>query len=78
MGCSAILKAMRALVVLVRALAVTYIVAVNCNRVSTDREAAESFRKVALKAHPGHGGNTVDMGWLHDVRAAWGTCEGAL
>ena len=74
MGCSAILKAMRALVVLVRALAMTYTVAVNCNRVSTNREAAESFRKVALKAHPGRVGNIVDMGWLGDARAAWHTC----
>ena len=69
MGCSAVLKAMRALVVLIRAVAVTYTFAVN-GRVSTDWVAAKSFRKVALKAHPGRGGNIVDMGWLNDVRAA--------
>ena len=74
MGCSAVLKAMRALVVLVRALAVTYIVAVNCNRVSTDKEVAKSFRKVALKAHHSRVGNIVDMGWLDDAWAAWHTC----
>ena len=61
--------------VLIRALAVTYNVVVNCNRASTDKEVAKSFRKVALKAHPGHGGNTVDMGWLNDAQAAWHTCE---
>ena len=61
--------------VLIRALAVTYNVVVNCNRASTDKEVAKSFRKVALKAHPGHGGNTVDMGWPNDAQAAWHTCE---
>ena len=64
MGCSAVLKARRALVILIRAPAVTYNVVVNCNRASTDKEVARSFRKVALKAHPGHGGNTVDMDGL--------------
>ena len=71
MGCSAVLKARCALVILIRAPAVV----VNCNRVSTDEEAARSFRKVLLKAHPGHGGNTVDMGWLNDARAACHTCD---
>ena len=75
MGCSAVLKARCALVVLIRALAVTYNVVVNCNRASTGKEVAKSFRKVALKAHPGHGGNTVDMGWPKDAQAAWHTCE---
>ena len=75
MGCSAVLKARRALVVLIRALARTYNAAVNCNRVPTDKEAAESFKKVALKAHPGHRGNTVDMARLNDARAAWHSCE---
>ena len=60
--------------VLIRALAGTYNAAVNCNRVSTNREAAGSFRKVALKAHLGRVGNIVDMGWLDDARAAWHTC----
>ena len=75
MGCSAVLKARGALVVLIRALAVMCNVVVNCNRVSTDKEVAKSFRKIALKAHPGHGGNTVDMGWLNDARAACHTCD---
>ena len=61
--------------ILIRAPAVTYNVVVNCHRVSTVKEVAGRFGKVALKAHPGHGGNTVDMGWLNDAQAAWHTCE---
>ncbi len=75
MGCSAVLNARRALVDLIRALAVTCNFFVNCNRMSPDKEVAKSFRKIALKAHPGHGGNTVDMGWLNDARAACHTCD---
>ena len=61
--------------VLIRALAVKYSVVVTCNRAPTDKEVARSFRKVVLKARPGHGGSTVDMGWLNDVQAAGHTCE---
>ena len=75
MGCSAVLKARCALVVLIRAFAVTYNVVVTCSRVSTDKDVARSCRKVVLKARPGHGGSTVDTGWLNDAQAAWHTCE---
>jgi hypothetical protein len=71
MGSSAVLLARRALVVLIRALAITYNVVVNCNRDSTDKEVVASFRKVILKVHPDHGGNDVDMGRLNDARAEW-------
>ena len=64
MGCSAVLNLRRVLVVLIRA--VKYNVVVTCNRAPTDKEVARSFRKVVLKARPGHGGSTVDMGWLND------------
>ena len=46
MGSSAILLAKRALVVLIRALALTYGVTVNCNRDSNDSEVLGNFRKV--------------------------------
>ena len=50
--------------ILIRAPAVTYNVVVNCNRESTDKEVVKSFRKVILRAHRDHGGNTVDMDGL--------------
>ena len=63
--------AKRALVVVIRALAVSYGVVVSCNRDSADKEVLASFRKVALRVHPDHGGNTVDQQKLNDARANW-------
>ena len=71
MGSSAILLAKRALVVLIRALALTYGVTVNCNRDSNDSEVLSNFRKVALRVHPDRGGNTADQQKLNDARGAW-------
>ena len=71
MGSSTLLLAKRALVVVIRTLAVTYDVVVNCTRDSPDKEVLASFRKVALRVHPDHGGNTADQQKLNDARAAW-------
>lgn len=71
MGSSAVLLAKRALVVLIRTLASTYNVIVDCTRDATDREVLASFRKVALQTHPDRGGNTTDQQKLNDARAAW-------
>ena len=71
MGSSAVLLAKRALVALVRSLALTYGVVVCCNRDSADQVVLGSFRKVALKAHPDHGGNTSDQAKMNEAREAW-------
>jgi hypothetical protein len=71
MGNSAVLLAKRALVALIRSLALTYGVVVCCNRDSADQVVLGSFRKVALKAHPDHGGNTSDQAKMNEAREAW-------
>ena len=53
---SALLAAKQALVLVLRALALTYGVAVDINRDSSDQSVAAAFRNVARKAHPDKGG----------------------
>ena len=71
MGSSALLLAKRALVVVIRSLAATYDVVVACNRDSPDKVVLSSFRKVALKVHPDHGGATAHQQQLNEAREAW-------
>ena len=71
MGSSAVLLAKRALVALIRQLATVYGLTVSCCRDSSDQVIRTSFRKVALRAHPDHGGNSNDQQRLNDARAVW-------
>ena len=64
------LLAKRALLALMRALAVTYNVTLNCNRDSTDKEIISNCRELALRVHPDRGGNTAHHQQLNDARAA--------
>ena len=64
MVASVVQQTKRALVVLLRALAAVYGVQVTVNRDSPDKEVVVACRRVALKAHPDHGGDASE-------RAAW-------
>ena len=68
---SAVQVAKRALVVLVRALAVAYGLTVNVNRDSSEKEVTAACRRVALRVHPDRGGSSRDQQRLNDARAAW-------
>ena len=70
MPSSALLLAKRALVSLLRALAVAYGLDVQITRDSLDVDVARACRRVALRAHPDRGGNTADQQRLNDARAA--------
>ena len=74
---SALLLAKRALVVVIRSLAVAYGVVVSCTRDSTDQQVLASFRKVVLRVHPDRGGNTADQQKLNDARANWESAKKA-
>ena len=71
MATSKVLRAKRALVALLRSLAVAYNLVVNCNRDSDDKVVLTAFKKVSLRVHPDHGGSTVHQQQLNDARAAW-------
>ena len=68
---SAAQLAKRVLVSLLRALAVTYNINVNCDRDSTDAVVIANFRKLALRVHPDRGGSTAHQAKLNDAREAW-------
>lgn len=63
--------AKRAFVVVIRALAAVYAVAVSVTRDSTDQDVEKAFRKVAVRVHPDKGGSTSDSQKLHAARDAW-------
>ena len=71
MAGSLLLLAKRALVALIRSVAVAYGVHVTCNRDSDEAAIIANFRKVALRAHPDRGGSTTDQQRLNDARQAW-------
>ena len=75
MGASAAQLAKRALVSLIRALAVQYHVLISLSRESSDGEVTKAFRKVALKAHPDKGGREEDFKKLNAARDFWDECK---
>ena len=70
-GLSATLAAKRALVKLLRTLAVPYGVGLDITRDSSDADVTRAFKKVAAKAHPDKGGKLQDSQQLHATRDAW-------
>jgi hypothetical protein len=67
--------AKRALVVLLRALAVTYGITLDVTRDSPAADVNRAFRKVSGKAHPDKGGATEDAQRLNMARDTWRTAE---
>ena len=63
--------AKRAFVLVIRALAAVYTIAVSVTRDSTDQDVEKAFRKVAVRVHPDKGGSTSDSQKLHAARDAW-------
>ena len=63
--------AKRALVTLVKAIAVIYGLAAGLTRGSTDVQVRAAFRKVSRKAHHDHGGMTEHQTALNTARDAW-------
>ena len=68
---SAIDKAKRALVVIIRSLALAYNCCVNVTRDSRDAEVAKAYRKLSLKVHPDRGGSVQDQARLNAAHDAW-------
>ena len=67
MATSAIVKAKRALVILLRSLAALYQVHFSCTRDSSDAEVLRAFRQLALKVHP----DRAHQQQINDARRAW-------
>ena len=63
--------AKRALVTLIRALAITYGFEPNVSRDSTDAQVQSAFRLAARRVHQDKGGNGADAAKLNDTKAAW-------
>ncbi len=72
---SAIDRAKRALVTLLRALATAHGLAFDLTRDSPDRAIRSTYRKVSRRTHPDHGGKAEDQTALNN---AFGTWEQAL
>ena len=68
---SAIDRANRLLVSLLKSLATTYCVVLQLSRDAADAELTSSFRKVSRKAHPDQGGKVADQTALNNARDAW-------
>ena len=75
MVASAVQLAKRALVSLIKAMAVQYHVIVMLNRDSPNAEVTRAFKKVALKAYPDKGGSTEDFRKLNEARESWEDCK---
>ena len=58
---SAIDRARRAFVTLLKTLAATYGVGLQLTRESSDADVRTAFRKVSAKVHPDHGGSVDDQ-----------------
>ena len=71
MVCSAVQAAKRALLVVMRSLAMAYGLTLNCNRDSAERVIVKDLRKLALRTHPDRGGSTEDQQRLNDARTVW-------
>ncbi len=68
---SAIDRAKRALVTLLKALAASYGVVLQLARDSADRDVRSAYRKVSRKVHPDHGGSVADQTQLNAAHDAW-------
>ena len=71
MPCSGITRAKRALVVVLRALAIAYGLLPNVCRESSDDELTKEIRRVARKVHPDKGGADEDAKRLNSARDDW-------
>ena len=70
---SALDLAKRALVTLLKSLAVVYNVSVSVTRDASDKDVRTAYRKVSRKAHPDHGGSAAHQTALNKARDAWDT-----
>ena len=61
----------RALVNLIRTLAIAYNCSVTVTRESSDAEVKKAYRKFSKKAHPDHGGSTADQQRLNSAYEDW-------
>jgi hypothetical protein len=68
---SAIDRAKRALIALVKTLAAVYNVVINLNRDSPDSAVRTAYRKVSRRAHPDHGGRADDQKHLNAAHDLW-------
>ena len=68
---SAIDRAKRALVTLLKSLATAYGIVLNIKRDSPDTEIRSAYRKVSRKAHPDRSGNVEQQTALNNARDVW-------
>jgi len=68
---SALDRAKRSLVSLLKTLAGVYGVALNLTRDSTDQEVATAYRKLSRKTHPDRGGRPEHQTQLNNARDEW-------
>ena len=68
---SAIDRAKRALVTLLKSLATVYGLVLSVTRDATDKEILSAYRKVSRKAHPDQGGSVEHQTALNNARDAW-------
>ena len=68
---SAIDRAKRLLVSLLKTLAAAYGVALKLSRDSSDVDVRSAFKKVSRKAHPDKGGSIADQTALNSARDNW-------
>ena len=68
---SALDRAKRALVVVLRSLASTYRCSVNVTRDSSDAEVRKAYRAISRRTHPDRGGSTADQQKLNDAYDSW-------
>ena len=68
---SAIDRAKRLLVCLLKSSATTYGVVLQLSRDAADADVTSAFRKVSRKAHPDQGGKVADQTALSNARDAW-------
>ena len=64
-------KAKRALMAIIRSLALAYEIWVTVTRESKDAEVSKAYRKLSLKVHPDRGGNVRDQARLNAAHDAW-------
>ena len=67
---SAIDKAKRALVIIIRALATAYNCCVTVTRESGDADITKAYKKLSLKVHPDRGGSVQDQQRLNTAHDA--------
>ena len=68
---SALDRAKRALVVVLRSLASAYRCSVNATRDSSDAEVRKAYRAISRRTHPDRGGSTADQQKLNDAYDSW-------